>query len=130
MGFPWTATGRSVVCASANHVCALIPAQIEVLAETGVSPDPQAVSSNKYKQILGIKELHLLSFFALIYVGTEVTVGGWSVTYVQDKRHGGANAGYISSGFFGGLMLGRVLLMWVNRKVNSRMQSLSRFFGC
>lgn len=87
------------------------------MAEAGVSPDPQAVSSNKYKQILGIKELHLLSLFSLIYVGTEVTVGGWSVTYVQDKRHGGANAGYISSGFFAGLMLGRILLMWLNRKV-------------
>ncbi|KAM5542669.1 hypothetical protein V8D89_003630 [Ganoderma adspersum] len=94
--------------------------QEEVLAETGISPDPQAVSSNKYKQILGIKELHLLSLFALIYTGTEVTIGGWSVTYVQDKRHGGANAGYISSGFFGGLMLGRVLLMWVNRKIGER----------
>ncbi|KAM5546065.1 hypothetical protein V8D89_000191 [Ganoderma adspersum] len=94
--------------------------QEEVLAEAGVSPEPQAVSSNKYKQILGIKELHLLSLFALIYVGTEVTIGGWSVTYVQDKRHGGANAGYISSGFFAGLMLGRMLLMWVNRKVGER----------
>ena len=91
--------------------------QIEVLAEAGVSPDPQSASSNKYKQILGIKELHLLSLFSLIYVGTEVTLGGWSVTYVQDKRNGGANAGYISSGFFAGLMLGRILLMWVNRKV-------------
>ena len=109
----------------------LIHAPVEVMIEIGnTNPDTQAVSSNKYKQILGIKELHLLSFFALIYVGTEVTVGGWSVTYVQDKRHGGANAGYISSGFFGGLMLGRVLLMWVNRKVNSRVQNLSRFFGC
>ena len=96
---------------------ALILTSVEVLAEAGVSPDPQAVSSNKYKQILGIKELHLLSLFSLIYVGTEVTVGGWSVTYVQDKRHGGANAGYISSGFFAGLMLGRILLMWLNRKV-------------
>ncbi|KAM5546104.1 hypothetical protein V8D89_000230 [Ganoderma adspersum] len=94
--------------------------QEEILAETGVNPDPQAASSNKFKQILGIKELHLLSLFALIYVGTEVTVGGWSVTYVQDKRHGGANAGYISSGFFAGLMLGRVLLMWVNRKIGER----------
>ena len=102
--------------------CALIPSQTEVLAETGVSPDPQAVSSNKYKQMLGIKELHLLSIFALIYVGTEVTIGGWSVTYVQDKRHGGANAGYISSGFFAGLMLGRILLMWVNRKVRRRLE--------
>lgn len=42
---------------------------------------------------------------------------GWSVSYVQEKRHGTANSGYISSGFFGGLMLGRIVLMWLNRKV-------------
>ncbi|KAI1792715.1 MFS general substrate transporter [Ganoderma leucocontextum] len=94
--------------------------QEEVLAEAGVSSDPQALSSNKYKQMFGIRELHLLSLFSLVYVGTEVTLGGWSVTYVQDKRHGGANAGYISSGFFGGLMLGRILLMWLNRKIGER----------
>ncbi|PIL23539.1 MFS general substrate transporter [Ganoderma sinense ZZ0214-1] len=94
--------------------------QEEILAEAGVSSDPQGAPSNKYKQILGIREIHLLSLFALIYVGIEVTVGSWSVTYVQDKRHGGASAGYISSGFFAGLMLGRILLMWINRKIGER----------
>ncbi|TBU62655.1 MFS general substrate transporter [Dichomitus squalens] len=95
--------------------------QEEVMVEIGnTNPDTQAVSSNKYKQIFGIREIHLLSVFALIYVGVEVTIGGWSVTYVQEKRHGSSNAGYISSGFFGGLMLGRILLMWLNRKIGER----------
>ncbi|KAI1788663.1 MFS general substrate transporter [Ganoderma leucocontextum] len=94
--------------------------QEEVQAEAGISSDPQALSSNKYKLILGIRELHLLSLFSLIYVGVEVTIGSWSVTYVQDKRHGGASAGYISSGFFAGLMLGRILLIWINRKIGER----------
>ena len=76
---------------------------------------------------MGIRELHLLALFSLIYVGVEVTIGSWSVTYVQDKRHGGASAGYISSGFFAGLMLGRILLMWVNRKVKLQQQQPSSF---
>ncbi len=63
--------------------------------------------------------MHALALFSLIYVGTEVTIGGWSVTYVQEKRNGNSNAGYISSGFFAGLMLGRLLLMWLNKKVRS-----------
>lgn len=91
-----------------------------------MSFDTQVLPSNKYKLILGIRELHLLALFSLIYVGVEVTVGSWSVTYVQDKRHGGASAGYISSGFFAGLMLGRILLMWINRKV--RLQNYLSFF--
>ncbi|KAI0332817.1 MFS general substrate transporter [Cubamyces sp. BRFM 1775] len=95
--------------------------QDEVKAEAGdLYVDPNAIDTNKYKQIFTIRAVHFLSVFALIYVGTEVTIGGWSVTYVQQKRHGKSNAGYISSGFFGGLMLGRVILMWLNRKIGER----------
>lgn len=46
--------------------------------------------------------VHLLAFFILIYVGVEVTIGGWIVTYIIEVRGGGSSAGYISSGFFGG----------------------------
>ncbi len=77
--------------------------------------------SNKFKQIMRIKSVHALSFFALVYVGIEVTLGGkslasaqslykntlevrsvgWSVTYILEKRGGSFNFGYISSRFFG-----------------------------
>lgn len=67
-----------------------------------------------------LKELHLLALFIFIYVGIEVTVGGWIVTYVIEVRSGGASSGYISSGFFGGLTLGRVALLWVNKTVGER----------
>ncbi|EIN08470.1 MFS general substrate transporter [Punctularia strigosozonata HHB-11173 SS5] len=82
--------------------------------ETGTSED------SAYRQIMRLKELHLLAFFILVYVGVEVTIGGWIVTYVIDVRHGGRSSGYISSGFFGGLTVGRVALLWVNRLVGER----------
>ncbi|TFK84381.1 MFS general substrate transporter [Polyporus arcularius HHB13444] len=85
-----------------------------------LSPDQDAIQTNKYKQIFTIRAVHALALFSLIYVGTEVTIGGWSVTYVQEKRNGNSNAGYISSGFFAGLMLGRLLLMWLNKKIGER----------
>ncbi|RPD55996.1 MFS general substrate transporter [Lentinus tigrinus ALCF2SS1-6] len=85
-----------------------------------LSPDQDAIQTNKYKQIFSIRAVHIFALFSLIYVGTEVTIGGWSVTYVQEKRHGNSNAGYISSGFFAGLMLGRILLMWLNKKIGER----------
>lgn len=31
------------------------------------------------------------------------TTVGWIVTFIEQKRGGGASAGYISSGFFGGM---------------------------
>ena len=65
-----------------------------------------------------------MALFIFIYVGVEVTISGkpsialqvcgftnlpvkfsgWIVTYVINERHGGVNAGYISSGFWGGKM--------------------------
>lgn len=34
--------------------------------------------SGKYKQILSMKVVHALAIFTLVYVGTEVTLGGKS----------------------------------------------------
>ncbi|KAH7910277.1 MFS general substrate transporter [Hygrophoropsis aurantiaca] len=95
--------------------------QDECLAQIGQEPGEKGTSENsQFRQILGLKDVHLLAFFILVYVGVEVTVGGWMVTYIIDVRGGGPSSGYISSGFFGGLMIGRVALLWVNRVVGER----------
>ncbi|KAF7791641.1 hypothetical protein EIP86_002661 [Pleurotus ostreatoroseus] len=91
------------------------------MAEAGHAPgEADIMGESKYKQIMGIKAVHYLACWALIYVGVEVTLGGWIVTFIEQRRGGGASAGYISSGFFGGLMLGRVTLLWLNRKIGER----------
>ncbi|KAI8976674.1 major facilitator superfamily domain-containing protein [Trametes punicea] len=95
------------------------PQVMEEEGESGVTEN--TVDSNKYKQVLGLREVHILSAFSLIYVGVEVTMGGWSVTYILDRRHGSSSSGYIASGFFGGLMLGRILLLWLNKKIGERL---------
>ncbi|KAK0489623.1 major facilitator superfamily domain-containing protein [Armillaria luteobubalina] len=83
--------------------------QDDCLAEIGYPPREKGDNEQSaFRQILTLKTVHLLAFFILVYVGVEVTIGGWSVTYVIKLRNGGKNSGYISSGFFGGLTLGRV----------------------
>ncbi|KAJ7772039.1 MFS general substrate transporter, partial [Mycena maculata] len=67
-----------------------------------------------------LKTVHLLAFFALVYVGVEVTIGGWIVTFIIDVKGGGPSSGYISSGFFGGMMVGRLALLWLNKKIGER----------
>ncbi|KAG0699326.1 MFS general substrate transporter [Suillus ampliporus] len=95
--------------------------QDECLAQSGQPTGEKGTSeSSQFSQIFRLKEVHLLAFFILVYVGVEVTVGGWMVTYIIDVRGGGPSSGYISSGFFGGLMIGRVGLLWVNKKVGER----------
>ncbi|KAJ7065045.1 MFS general substrate transporter [Mycena amicta] len=83
-------------------------------AETGTS------EHSTFRQILSLKTVHLLALFILVYVGVEVTIGGWIVTFIIDVRGGGASSGYISAGFFGGLMTGRIALLWLNQKVGER----------
>ncbi|KAH9899251.1 MFS general substrate transporter [Cubamyces lactineus] len=94
------------------------------LAEIGQIPSHESGNedgdANKYRQMFKLRVLHLMAFFILIYVGVEVTLGGWIVTYVIQLRGGGPSSGYISSGFFGGLTLGRVGLLWVNKKIGER----------
>ncbi|KZT11418.1 MFS general substrate transporter [Laetiporus sulphureus 93-53] len=99
--------------------------QAELMEEAGqtvqTTEETAAPEGNVYRQILRRVEIHVLAIFCLIYVGVEVSIGGWIVTFIEDKRDGGATAGYISSGFFGGLMLGRIALIWLNRKLGERL---------
>lgn len=52
----------------------------------------------------------LLAFFILFYQGSEVSLAGWIVTFLLDYRGGPSSVGYVASGFWGGLTLGRLLL--------------------
>jgi len=79
----------------------------------------EPIEGSKIKQIFRLSTVHVLAFFVLVYVGLEVTLGGWIVTYLVQVRGGGPSSGYASSGFFGGLALGRVLLLWVNKKLGT-----------
>ena len=100
----------------------------ECLREIGQEPPEKTKASeegvNKYKQIFRLRTVHLMALFIFLYVGVEVSISGkpsitlqvcgftnlpvklsgWIVTYVINERHGGVNAGYISSGFWGGKM--------------------------
>ncbi|TFY68003.1 hypothetical protein EVJ58_g1273 [Rhodofomes roseus] len=92
----------------------------EVMTEAGQAVSEPGANENLYGQIMRLREVHYLAMFSLIYVGVEVSIGGWIVTFIEDRRGGSASAGYISSGFFGGLMLGRITLMQLNRKLGER----------
>ncbi|KAA1472111.1 MFS general substrate transporter [Dentipellis sp. KUC8613] len=97
--------------------------QEECLAQIGLVQDDDGLprnEGNKYRQIFRLKALHLLAFFSLVYVGTEVTIGGWIVTFIIQIRGGGKSSGYISTGFFAGIMVGRATLIWLNRKLGER----------
>ncbi|KAK7056396.1 hypothetical protein VNI00_002950 [Paramarasmius palmivorus] len=95
--------------------------QDDCLGEIGQAVGEKSTSEHSnFRQILGQKNVHLMAFFILVYVGVEVTIGGWIVTFIIRERQGGPSSGYISSGFFGGLAAGRVALLWLNALVGER----------
>ncbi|OCB89376.1 MFS general substrate transporter [Sanghuangporus baumii] len=95
----------------------------ELYVSSGVPLPRRIITEDKrnvYRQLSGIRALYFCSLFAFAYIGVEITLGGWTVTYLIDRTGADSSAGYVSSGFFGGLALGRVLLLWVNKKVGEQ----------
>ncbi|KAK7034552.1 hypothetical protein VNI00_012399 [Paramarasmius palmivorus] len=100
-------------------------ADIGQLPEESDSGEPATNAGGSFKTIFRHKNVHLLSLFVLVYVGVEVTIGantreGWITTYILRLRDGGVNSGYISSGFFAGITIGRLGLLWLNAKIGDR----------
>lgn len=64
----------------------------------------------------------LLSFFLLGYVGAEVAIGGWVVTFLMRVRDGAEFAsGMGSTGYWLGITVGRVLLGFVTPRIGEKL---------
>ncbi|MCO5585397.1 hypothetical protein L7F22_039330 [Adiantum nelumboides] len=71
----------------------------------------QESAAGPWKTIFRQKDTHIFAIFCLFYVGTEVSIGGWTSTYIIQVRDDLDNSGHIVSGFWAGLAAGRVLLL-------------------
>jgi fucose permease len=97
--------------------------QDDSLREVGeIVPDKpanEAVHKSKFRQMMTYKAVHLLSLFLLVYIGVEVTIGGWTASFLMAIRGGGPSSGYVSTGFFGGMTLGRVILFGITERLGA-----------
>ncbi|WVF70033.1 hypothetical protein IAT40_004820 [Kwoniella sp. CBS 6097] len=78
-------------------------------------------SAGKLSRILKMPVVHAMAMYMVIYVGTEVMIGGWATSYLIDERGGNDDSGYVSAGYFGGLTVGRVILIPVTNKIGNHM---------
>ncbi len=63
----------------------------------------------------------LAALFLVFYVGTEVSLGSWSFSFLTEERHGQTLlSGWTVSGYWVGLTLGRLLLGRVARRIGNR----------
>ncbi|KAE8449387.1 hypothetical protein EG329_008288 [Mollisiaceae sp. DMI_Dod_QoI] len=69
------------------------------------------VAATEVKQMFKIRSLWVFCLFFFFYLGVCTTSGGWIVEFLVRVRHGElADMGYVPSGSYGGIFLGRLLL--------------------
>lgn len=79
----------------------------------GGATNAEPITKQRLEMILALQNYvtWLISFFCLFYQGAEVSLAGWIVTYLLDYRHSSEKTtGYVASGLWAGLTLGRLLL--------------------
>jgi len=70
----------------------------------------QPAKGNVLSAALKLPIIWLAALFLLVYVGVEVSLGNWSYSFLLDRHAGTVLAGWIVSGYWFGLTLGRFTL--------------------
>jgi len=83
-------------------------------------PALESHTGNVLAASLKLRVVWLAAFFLLFYVGAEVTLGTWSFSLLTEERHEPALlSGWVVSGFWLGLTLGRASLGWVIQRLGN-----------
>jgi fucose permease len=94
-----------------------------IFSKRGVSSQRDAVKArgNVLVAALKLRIVWLAALFLLFYVGTEVSLGSWSYTFLLEERHGATLlSGWSVSGYWLGLTLGRLMLGRVAQRVGNK----------
>ncbi|PTB79072.1 MFS general substrate transporter [Trichoderma longibrachiatum ATCC 18648] len=93
-------------------------------AGAGFHRQPATPGSNAQPgtiKVLKNKITLTFSAFMVLYVGSEVTIGGWLLTFMMSVRNGSPAASSLAtSGFWIGLTVGRFALGWVTGYVGEK----------
>ncbi|NLE43343.1 MAG: MFS transporter [Chloroflexi bacterium] len=88
-----------------------------------VLPRVSCPESNPTSDLRGMRTaggwlIAILALLTFLYIGTEVTLGGWIYTYaVSSGLAGASSAAYLTSAFWGALTLGRLLAVPIATKL-------------
>lgn len=97
-----------------------------VLRPTSSNPYPTDSKLALLKEAFKNRTTILGALFIFAYQGAEVSISGWVITYLLSYRNADASKiGYVTSGFWGGITLGRFVLSHPAHKVGEK---ISTFF--
>lgn len=74
------------------------------------------------RQALRNRTTILGALFIFAYQGAEVSISGWVISFLINARHGNsASVGYVTSGFWAGITLGRFVLTHLSSRVGEKL---------
>jgi fucose permease len=89
-------------------------------AVSSVTMRPTGQFSNMLKSFKS-KTVLLGALFIFAYQGAEVSISGWIISFLLATRHGNpSSVGYVTSGFWGGITVGRFVLSHPAHKVGEK----------
>lgn len=75
-----------------------------------------------FKELLSDRTTVLGSLFIFAYQGSEVAISGWVIAFLVQFRNGDpSKVGYVSSGFWAGITLGRFTLSFMAHHIGERL---------
>ncbi|KDR84782.1 hypothetical protein GALMADRAFT_217844 [Galerina marginata CBS 339.88] len=75
-----------------------------------VKLDFETKAQSALRRVFAMPYQWAISFFILLYCGSETTTQGFMVTYLLSTRHANPKTiGYVTSGFWGGISIGRFI---------------------
>ncbi|TVY68755.1 Bypass of stop codon protein [Lachnellula suecica] len=112
----WYAWGYVLAAASVIELCVLLFAfRHETAARYREEKPPQAASLRATSKYI---TTWLIALYCLAYVGIETAISGWIVSFMTRNRNGPPNwASIASSGFWGGMAIGRFVLGIITDKL-------------
>jgi MFS transporter, FHS family, Na+ dependent glucose transporter 1 len=109
-------------------VLAITPAIALLAQPSPASPHSDSVSM---KGPVQTSLVAMLMVFFFLYVGAEVSFGGWIYTYAEAQNLAvGAQAAYLTSAFWGSFTVGRLFSIPIARRFRPRVVLLVDLIGC
>ena len=116
---------------AAYWILALFRLPIAIWIIRQPSPRPQKLSSTVTSEITRPGIIALIALFFFLYVGAEVSYGGWIFTYTTTLGLSPpVAAAYLTAAFWGGLTLGRLLSIPLAKRTRPRLVLLVDLLGC
>ena len=103
---------------------------INPLRPTASNPNPSSSRMQALKAALSNKTTILGALVIFAYQGAEVSISGWVISFLISYRHSSpAHVGYVTSGFWGGITLGRFLLSHPAHRIGEKKATFFLILG-